>query len=236
ESSNPQASVSPSAPVELSLALEEPRGSTIFEGDAVQVSGRVCGSWASVDVAGHAVQPDARGAFAVKLPAPDRGGELVARACARTGRDATARLTVPVAPRTAAPSWFRALPHAERAPFPLPTGLDFDVRDGRYVCKKDGSRLIFIPAGEFEMGVANGRADEGPRHKVALSGFFIGELEITNDQFRRFVLSSGYVTRREGKSKAALRQAGVEAISNDLSWQAPWDDGDAPRGDEPVVF
>ncbi len=47
--------------------------------------------------------------------------------------------------------------------------------------------LVRIPAGEFIMGEANGLPDERPRSRVAIAEpFWMGRLEITNEQFARF--------------------------------------------------
>lgn len=50
---------------------------------------------------------------------------------------------------------------------------------------KDGSELVYIPGGEFEMG-----SDEDwymkPVHKVKQKGFYIGKYEVTNAQYKKF--------------------------------------------------
>jgi formylglycine-generating enzyme required for sulfatase activity len=53
---------------------------------------------------------------------------------------------------------------------------------------KDGTALVYIPAGEFWMGSPDGegKEDEHPRRKVWLDGYYIGECEVTQAQFRRF--------------------------------------------------
>jgi formylglycine-generating enzyme len=57
---------------------------------------------------------------------------------------------------------------------------------------KDGSRLALIPEGDFLMGSDDGYPDERPVHRVHLSAFRIGKTLITNAQYRRFVLETGY--------------------------------------------
>jgi len=48
-------------------------------------------------------------------------------------------------------------------------------------------RLVFIPAGEFVMGDPAGCANEGPPCKVRIeSPFWMGKVEVTNEQFRCF--------------------------------------------------
>ena len=49
----------------------------------------------------------------------------------------------------------------------------------------DGMTMVYVPAGEFDMGSADGRDDELPVHTVALDGFWIDSTELTNAQYRR---------------------------------------------------
>ena len=62
---------------------------------------------------------------------------------------------------------------------------------------KDG--MVFIRGGEFMMGGDGEQAnqDELPKHKVVVSSFWMDETEVTNDQFKRFVDETGYVTTAE---------------------------------------
>jgi formylglycine-generating enzyme required for sulfatase activity len=54
--------------------------------------------------------------------------------------------------------------------------------------EKDGSVAVYIPPGEFPMGLSlYPDGDEYPQHAVYLNGFWIGKYEITNDQYRRCV-------------------------------------------------
>jgi len=47
--------------------------------------------------------------------------------------------------------------------------------------------LVYVPAGEFVMGDADGCSDERPRHRVRIAEpFWMGRFEVTNEQFRRF--------------------------------------------------
>ncbi|MBM3301589.1 MAG: SUMF1/EgtB/PvdO family nonheme iron enzyme, partial [Deltaproteobacteria bacterium] len=61
--------------------------------------------------------------------------------------------------------------------------------------------MVYIQGGEFWMGcVPNDstcQEDEKPRHKVTLSGYYIGKTEVTVGQFRQFVDDSGYKTEAE---------------------------------------
>jgi hypothetical protein len=53
----------------------------------------------------------------------------------------------------------------------------------------DGSGMAPIPAGEFQMGSADGEADEGPVHRVRISqDFEIGKFEVTQAQWETVML------------------------------------------------
>jgi sulfatase modifying factor 1 len=116
--------------------------------------------------------------------------------------------------------------------------------------------VVAIPAGSFAMG--NPRADgypddgEGPDHTVSLPSFQMSAAAISNDQFRRFVEATGYVTEAErfGWSFvfAGLLPSGfvpTAAAASAPWWRqvfgADWRHPEGPhssitsRGDHPVV-
>jgi formylglycine-generating enzyme required for sulfatase activity len=66
---------------------------------------------------------------------------------------------------------------------------------------KPPGEMVWIPGGEFEMGAIEGdalaRADEKPRHRVVVGGFWMDATEVTNAQFRKFVEATAYVTTAE---------------------------------------
>lgn len=59
--------------------------------------------------------------------------------------------------------------------------------------------MVWIPGGEFTMGWdgEGGSVAERPAHRVRVSGFWIDQTDVTNEQFRRFVVATGYVTTAE---------------------------------------
>ena len=61
--------------------------------------------------------------------------------------------------------------------------------------------MVWIPGGEFTMGSDDpkARADERPRHRVRVDGFWMDKTVVTNAQFRQFVEATGYVTVSERK-------------------------------------
>src|ERR1700712_1313074 len=66
---------------------------------------------------------------------------------------------------------------------------------------KSHKGMIWIHAGTFLMGADNKQAspDEYPKHKVAVSGFWMDATEVTNAEFARFVKATGYLTTAERK-------------------------------------
>ncbi len=61
--------------------------------------------------------------------------------------------------------------------------------------------MVKIPAGNFMMGADNDQAsaDEYPKHKVVVNGFWMDATEVTNKQFAEFVKATGYKTVAERK-------------------------------------
>jgi len=111
-----------------------------------------------------------------------------------------------------------------------------------------GMQLVYIPAGDFMMGsglsasqVASqygGKADffedEHPQHKVRLTqGFWMGQYEVTIEQFRKFVRATGYRTLAErgiGNSYGITNEGWKKVES--LNWQNP---GIEQGNNHPVV-
>jgi len=58
------------------------------------------------------------------------------------------------------------------------------------VNEKDGSVLIEVPAGEFEMG--DGKGTDCPKHRVYLDRYWIGVYCVSNGQYERFVRETGH--------------------------------------------
>jgi formylglycine-generating enzyme required for sulfatase activity len=53
----------------------------------------------------------------------------------------------------------------------------------------DGSEMVLIPGGEFQMGSPEGQGedDEHPQHRVRVDSFWLGKYEVTNAQWKKFV-------------------------------------------------
>ena len=51
----------------------------------------------------------------------------------------------------------------------------------------DGMKMVYVPAGEFQMGSEDGEDDEKPVHTVYLDAFWIDQTEVTNTMYARCV-------------------------------------------------
>ncbi len=75
--------------------------------------------------------------------------------------------------------------------------------------------MVTIPAGQFQMGSANGPAGGGvqpvdrPLHQVAIKSFQLSPYELTVGQFRQFVAATGHQTGTECW-KSSAREPGME--------------------------
>lgn len=64
------------------------------------------------------------------------------------------------------------------------------LRNRIAVNAKDGSVMVYVPAGEFTMG--DGVGENSLPHRVELSGFWIGVYAVTNAQYLKFVEETGH--------------------------------------------
>ena len=113
---------------------------------------------------------------------------------------------------------------------------------------KDGSVLVWAPAGEFEMGspkrpvgtlrkywgpdlVAYGEEDERPARRVRMSGFWIAKHEVSNAQFARFVEATGYKTDAEKAGWGwQQRRDGTRTFARSACWRNAWQDSIGLKG------
>ena len=60
--------------------------------------------------------------------------------------------------------------------------------------EKDGSEMVLIPAGSFEMGdhFNEGEPHELPIHEIELDAFYMDAYQVTVGQFKQFVEQDGY--------------------------------------------
>ena len=105
-----------------------------------------------------------------------------------------------------------------------------------------GMLLVRVPAGEFFMGTIEedpaGEADERPRHLVRITRpFYLGQTEVTVDQFRNFTDATGYKTEAESSGLGGwIWNAETKSMEQrpEFTWRHPWFGG-PPPGDHPAV-
>ncbi len=90
----------------------------------------------------------------------------------------------------------------------------------------DGMVMLYVPAGEFEMGYENGKADESPVHSVYLDAFWIDQTEITNRMYLMCV-EDGICTQPVQGAHTALRQ---DSSTREFYY------GNPEFNDYPVIF
>ena len=111
-----------------------------------------------------------------------------------------------------------------------------------------GMKLVWIPPGEFMMGSKLSAKElairydfdekllihEHPRHRIKISkGFWMGQYEVTVDQFRQFVRSANYVTTAELEGGGfGITKDGWKWVDG-LNWQKP---GIDQSSQHPVVL
>ncbi|MGE0132639.1 MAG: SUMF1/EgtB/PvdO family nonheme iron enzyme [Blastocatellales bacterium] len=52
--------------------------------------------------------------------------------------------------------------------------------------------MVFVPGGDFKMGRDDGDEFESPAHAVNVKPFYIDQLEVTNEEYQRFVSATGH--------------------------------------------
>ena len=101
-----------------------------------------------------------------------------------------------------------------------------DVDAGRpapsIVNPRDGSLLVYVPAGEFEMG--DGQDSDCPRHRVYLDAYYIGIHCVTNAQYAKFVTETGYrrPDNREWQATARAQHPVTDVAWEDARAYATW--------------
>ena len=87
--------------------------------------------------------------------------------------------------------------------------------------------MIAIPAGEFTMG--SDVEDERPPHTVFVDGFEMDKLEVTNQEFERFVQETGYVTDAEKAGDTSWRYYAKDKAQHPVV-KVSWNDANAYCG------
>lgn len=103
----------------------------------------------------------------------------------------------------------------------MPPGMRKREQPNEYVWEKDGSVMVYVPAGEFSMGRDWAIPHEKPVHIVRLSAFYIDKYEVKRGAFKRFVDSGNYKTAAEQKGVGkVIRPTGLEEVKG-KSWRDP---------------
>ncbi|MCB1033373.1 MAG: SUMF1/EgtB/PvdO family nonheme iron enzyme, partial [Acidobacteria bacterium] len=66
----------------------------------------------------------------------------------------------------------------------LPAGMEKSPREGEYIWKKDGSLMVYVPAGTFPRGSHKGQKDETPVREIYLDAFYIDKYEVSWGQWK----------------------------------------------------
>jgi formylglycine-generating enzyme required for sulfatase activity len=81
--------------------------------------------------------------------------------------------------------------------------------------------MVYAPGGEFLMGSPGDDAsvygDEKPQHRVQLDGFWIGQTQVTNAQFRQFIEAGGY-QQEQHWSEEGWRWTRERGVSEPACW------------------
>ncbi len=121
-----------------------------------------------------------------------------------------------------------------------------DVKKGKpaatYVDPAIGMEFVYVQGGCFQMGdtFGDGGIEELPVHETCLDDFYIGKYEVTIEQFRKFVLQTGYKTVAEIIGQGyGISAEGLDdrALHDGLNWKHPlWpSDSIAKKMDHPVT-
>ena len=89
------------------------------------------------------------------------------------------------------------------------------------------AKMMYINAGEFQMGSEEGHADERPIHAVYLDAFYMDKYEVTNAQYKEFV-----------DANPQWRKEQIPREYHDGYYLAHWNGNEFPIGKDnyPVVY
>jgi formylglycine-generating enzyme required for sulfatase activity len=103
------------------------------------------------------------------------------------------------------------------------------------VREADGATMVYVPAGQFEMGSTEGQDDETPVHTVALDAFWLDQTEVSVAKFRQFVAATDHETMAEEKGNSWVYTGdGWEEVEG-ADWAHPQGPASQAEDDHPVV-
>lgn len=93
-------------------------------------------------------------------------------------------------------------------------------------------QLVEIPAGDFHFGSDTGYPEEAPGHSRAVEAFRIARAPITNFDFGRFVVATGYRTIAERRLSPAVARGLADElrVPGSMVFTAPPDGSDVEEG------
>ena len=112
----------------------------------------------------------------------------------------------PKATPTPLPATITAEPPTSEAPTPVPTFISVSLAgpaSGAQMAWLDGSRLVYVPAGDFVMGLGYGNA---PQRTVTLDGYWIYQTDVTNRMYVQCVAT--------GNCAAPAQEIGAPVFDN----------------------
>ena len=86
---------------------------------------------------------------------------------------------------------------------------------------KDGTPMVLIPVGEFQMGSNTGGEDQKPVHTVYVDAFYMDIYEVTNAQYQKFVEATGHWKPDEFYDKPRFNQPNQPVVG--ISWESARD-------------
>ncbi|MFH0889355.1 MAG: bifunctional serine/threonine-protein kinase/formylglycine-generating enzyme family protein [Planctomycetota bacterium] len=90
---------------------------------------------------------------------------------------------------------------------------------------KDASEMILIPAGEFIRGNDDGSANEKPAMMVNIEPYYVDKFETTNEQFKKFVEATKYLTEAEMAGFGWVYNDGILSQVKGAYWKDPKGNG-----------
>jgi serine/threonine-protein kinase len=91
----------------------------------------------------------------------------------------------------------------------------------------DNAVMVFVPAGEFDMGTADGGINEYPDHTVYLADFWIDQTEVTNSQYSPCVRAGLCAPHTHIESSTRPWYYGNQAFADYPVIAVSWFDADA---------
>lgn len=166
---------------------------TVFNVETVTLEGRVESSQERVELEVTGLAEPVRvapGPFLISVPLSEGANEIVVRLREPAGEELSLRRRVV---RRTVPAWYLELPLERRAPLPLPAQLEFSEEG--YRNRADGSLLVWVPPATTRLGSDRPKGAmylyEGPEHEVRLSGYYVGQTEVTWGQYRAYCQATG---------------------------------------------